>query len=629
MKMLTFAGFKKWLALLLCLFTGLLHIGQFTVIPMESVKFFSWHVMLGLTLTFLYKPLKPNGHFARHIIDAVLIALSLLVGGSVIFNYDAYSLMMQSNQQTLYFRVLGVIAALLSLEAGRRTLGLALPLISIITVVYAMAGGNLPGVLAHRGYRLSRVAATIFSDQGIFGTPIAVSASNIYLFLLFAGLLGVSGADVIFQNIAIALTGKKRGGPAKMAVVTSCLFGSISGSAVANVMSTGTFTIPLMKRQGYQNRFAGAVEAVASTGGQIMPPIMGSAAFILSDITGTPYGTFCLVALLPALMYYTSLFKMVDLESIKHGLKGIPEQDLPDLKKTLRRSFKLFFPLAVLLVFLLIVKTTPMNSVIFAGAALIVCGFFSKENRLTPMKVLKGFEDAGKNLPQVVSACACSGIVMGMFALTGLGLKFSNFLIQIGGSNILLSLILAMLICLILGMGLPATAAYIICATAIAPALVKIGIPVIAAHLFLFYFSCISAITPPVAVASYAASGIADENAFKIGLTAVKLGIAGFVLPFTFALNPDYLHLGFDSLTLFTWISAFVVCYSAAIILQGFTERKISIIERFLFCVVVFTSIQSSFVISVAGWLLFAALYWGMRFMRKKPPALPVSAKAR
>jgi TRAP transporter 4TM/12TM fusion protein len=618
MKPLTFAGFRKWFALALCLFTGLLHIGQFTFTPMESVKFFSWHVMLGLTLTFLYKPFKPGGHPAWRLVDSGLIVLSLLVGCSVIFNYDAYALMMQSNQQTPYFRAMGIIAAILALEAGRRTLGLALPIIAVITVIYAMAGGNLPGILAHRGYRLSRVAATIFSDQGIFGTPVAVSASNIYLFLLFAGLLSVSGADVIFQNIAIALTGKKRGGPAKMAVVASCLFGSISGSAVANVMSTGTFTIPLMKRQGYEKRFAGAVEAVASTGGQIMPPIMGAAAFILSDITGTPYGVFCVAALLPALMYYTTLFKMVDLESVKHGLKGLPGEDLPDLKETLRRSFKLFFPLAVLLVFLLVFKATPMNSVIFAGAALIVCGFFSKEKRLSPMGVLKGFEDAAKNLPQVIAACACSGIVTGMFALTGLGLKFSNFLIQIGSFNILISLILAMFICVILGMGLPATAAYIICATAIAPALIKIGIPVLAAHLFLFYFSCISAITPPVAVASYAASGIAGENAFKIGLTAVKLGAAGFVLPFTFVLNPDYLHLGFDVLTLFTWISAFVVCYSAAVIIQGWTEQRITVIERILFCAVIVTSIQSSFIISAVGWLLFVALYWGMRFIRRR-----------
>jgi TRAP transporter 4TM/12TM fusion protein len=621
MKTLTFAVFRKWFTLAFCLFTGLLHIGQFTFVPMESVKFFSWHVMLGLTLTFLYKPFKPGGHYAWRIADLILIVLSLIAGCSVIFNYDAYALMMQSNQQPPYFRAMGIITALLSLEAGRRALGTALPVIAIITVVYAMAGGNLPGILAHRGYRLSRVAATIFSDQGIFGTPVAVSASNIYLFLLFAGLLRVSGADMIFQNIAIALTGKKRGGPAKMAVVASCLFGSISGSAVANVMSTGTFTIPLMKRQGYQKRFAGAVEAVASTGGQIMPPIMGAAAFILSDITGTSYGAFCMAALLPAVMYYLTLFKMVDIESVKHGLKGLPEQELPSLKETLRRSFKLFFPLAVLLLFLLVLKATPMNSVIFAGAALVVCGFFSKDKRLTLMGVLKGFEDAGKNLPQVIAACACSGIVTGMFALTGLGLKFSNFLIQIGDSNILISLVLAMLICIILGMGLPAVAAYIICATAIAPALIKIGIPALPAHLFLFYFSCISAITPPVAVASYAASGIADENALKIGLTAVKLGIAGFVLPFAFVLNPDYLHLGFDTLTLITWISAFVVCYSAAVMVQGWTERRITAIERILFSAVIVMSIQSNFIISAAGWLLFAALYWGARFIRKQAPA--------
>jgi TRAP transporter 4TM/12TM fusion protein len=478
-------------------------------------------------------------------------------------------------------------------------------------------------MLGHRGYSFARVIITIFSDQGIYGTPIGVSASNVYLFLLFAAFLGASGADKVFQNIAIALTGKKRGGPAKMAVVASCLFGSISGSAVANVVSTGAFTIPLMKRQGYAPRFAGAVEAVASTGGQIMPPIMGAAAFILSDIAGTPYAVVCIAALLPALMYYLTVFKMVDLESVKHNLLGLPAEELPTLKEALRGSFKLVSSLAVLLVFLLGLETTPMLAAIYSMAVLVVTGVLDGKDRLTPGRFLAGITRAAASMPQVVAACACSGIVTGMFALTGLGLKFSDFIMQQAASSIILSLILSMFICIILGMGLPTTASYIICATAIAPALIKIGLPPLAAHLFLLYFASISAITPPVAVASYAAASIAGENPLKVGLTAVLLGIAGFALPFTFVLNPDYLHFGFDLTTLFTWISAGVVCYSVALAIQGYVEEKITLVERLLYCLVIGTAIRHDVYMSLFGWILFAVMFFGRKwqFARKKRAA--------
>ncbi|MEG1430762.1 MAG: TRAP transporter fused permease subunit [Oscillospiraceae bacterium] len=610
--------FKKYFVICLSVFTGLLHIGQFTVFPMESIRFYAWHLLLGLILVFLYVPTSKKNPTKFLIVDWALIALILVSSFYVIFQYDEFIVLTQSGKLTPMLYLFGGIITLLVLEAARRTLGWILPAIAVITMLYALLGGNLPGLLGHRGYSLQRILTTVFSDQGVYGTPIGVSASNVFLFLLFGAMLGASGADKIFQDIAIALTGRKRGGPAKMAVVASCLFGSISGSAVANVVSTGAFTIPLMKRQGYRPRFAGAVEAVASTGGQIMPPIMGAAAFVLADISGTPYSVVCLAALLPALMYYFVLFKMVDLEAVKRSLEGIPEEDLPDLKESLKHSFKLIIPLVVLLFLLLVIQTTPMMAAIWAMVAIVVCGFLDKSDRLTFKKIIGGFVDGSKSLPQVVAACACSGIVTGMFALTGLGLKFSDFIVSLGGSSIILSLVLSMVVCVILGMGLPTTASYIICATAIAPALIKIGVDPLAAHLFLLYFASISAITPPVAVASYAAAGIAEENALKVGTTAVKLGIAGFALPFTFALNPDYLHFGFDLTTLVTWISAVVVCYAVAVAIQGYVEQKVTIVERILYAVVVVTAIQSSVILSVFGWALFAVLYFGRIIQHKK-----------
>ena len=615
---LTYEKFRKYFVIILSVFTGLLHIGQFTFCPMESIKFYSWHLTLGLIFVFLYKPLSKKNPKKYLWADWLCIVLTVISGAYVIFNYDTYVVIMQTGKLTTGLYVFGLIVTLLVLEATRRCLGWILPIISLITVAYALFGGNLPGILGHRGYSFQRVVTTIFSDQGVLGTAIGVSASNVFLFLLFAAFLSVSGADKIFQDIAIALTGKKRGGPAKMAVVASCLFGSISGSAVANVVSTGAFTIPLMKRQRYQKRFAGAVEAVASTGGQIMPPIMGAAAFVLADISGTPYGTVCLAALLPALMYYLTLFKMVDLESVKYGLRGVSEDELPNLKESVARGFKLFIPLAILLFLLLVIQTTPMLAAIYSMAAIVICGLLDKHERLTFKGIIDGFVEGSKSLPSVVAACACAGIVTGMFALTGLGLKFSDFIVSMGGNSVILSLLLSMIVCVILGMGLPTTASYIICATAIAPALVKVGVMPLAAHLFLLYFACISAITPPVAVASYAAAGIAEENPMKVGFTAVKLGIAGFVLPFVFTLNTDYLHMGFDLVTLFTWVSAFVVCYAAACAIQGYVEQKITVFERIGYLVVICTAIQSGFIISLIGWALFAILYGGRLMQHKK-----------
>ena len=618
---LTYENFRKHFIIVLSVFTGMLHIGNFTFLPMESIKFYAWHLMLGMIFVFLYSPTSKKNPKEFLVVDWLLILLTTVVGGYVILNYNYYIVTMQTGKLTPTFYALGIIMTLLVLETARRVLGNILPAIALVTIAYAMFGSNLPGLFGHRGYNFSRVVTTIFSDQGVYGTPIGVSASNVFLFLMFGAFLSVSGADKIFQDISIALTGHKRGGPAKMAVFASALFGMISGSAVANVVTTGAFTIPLMKRQGYTSRFAGAVSAVASTGGQIMPPIMGAAAFVLSDIAETPYRTVCLAALLPALMYYLTLFKMVDLESVKAKLPGLSADELPDLKKSMKKGFKLFIPLFVLLFLLLVLLTTPMMAAIWSMAAIVICGFLDKDDRMTFKDIIDGFVESTRSMPQVVAACACSGIVTGMFALTGLGLKLSDFIVRLGGTSILLSLVLSMLICTVLGMGLPTTASYIICATAMAPALVQLGVPKLAAHLFLLYFASISAITPPVAVASYAAAGIAEENAIDVGMTSVKLGIAGFVLPFTFAMNPDYLHLGFDLLTLFTWISAFVVCYAAAIAVQGYIEQKISVVERILCLVAIVTSIQSNYMISVVGWAIFGAVYFRRIWQHKREQA--------
>ena len=607
------------------LFALFIHVGNYTVFTLPSIMFYAWHLMIGMVLIFLYYPLgakkehKSRGFtVACRAADWILIGLALATGFYVVLHFDTYAQMMQNNQLTTELYVFGMIVTLLTLESGRRVLGNVLPLIAVIAVLYAYFGNRIPGLFGHRGYSLQRITLSVFSDRGVYGTPIGTSAANVYLFLLFAAYLAVSGADRIFQNIAIAAAGRKRGGPAKMAVIASAFFGTISGSCVANVVSTGAFTIPLMKHNGYRAKFAGAVEAVASTGGQIMPPIMGAAAFVMADITGISYGEICIAAALPAVMYYVCLFKMVDLESVRFQLKGLPEDQSPDLKESLARGMKLFVPVAVLLIMLIGLKTTPMKAAIWSIGVILILGFLDRKDPMTLKDVVDGAVAAAKSLCAVVGACATAGIVVAVFSLTGLGLKFSNFIVQLGNNALIPSLILSMLVCAVLGMGLPTTAAYIVCATAIAPALTGLGVPVLAANLFLLYFASLSAITPPVAVASYAAAGIAEENPVKLGLTAVKLGITGFILPFAFALNPDYITFRFDLQTLMTWLSGLVVACSLAIAFQGYVERKISLEERALYLGIICLVIVPYFWSSLAGIGLFAVHYGYCQWKAKR-----------
>lgn len=630
-KKLTYQKVVTAVCMLVSLFAVIIHVGNYTTFTMPSILFYAWHLLIGLVLIFLYKPLggskelSPGMRTLCRAVDWILIALTAVVSSYVIFNFETYTTTMQNNMMTKELYVFGIIITLLVLEAGRRMLGNVLPIIAIVAIIYALTGDKIPGLFGHRGYSMQRVVLAIFSDRGVYGTPIGTSATNVYLFLLFAAFLSVSGADIIFQNIAIAAAGRKRGGPAKMAVIASAFFGTISGSCVANVVSTGAFTIPLMKRNGYPKKFAGAVEAVASTGGQIMPPIMGAAAFVLSDVAGVPYAEVCIAAILPALMYYICLVKMVDLEAVKHNLAGLSEDEVPNLKESLARGMKLFIPVGVLLFMMLGLKTTPMKAAIFATAAILVTGVLDSKDRMTVKGVVNGAVAAGKSLCSVVAACSTAGIVVAVFSLTGLGLKFSNFIVQLGSNSLIPSLILAMLVCAILGMGLPTTAAYIVCATAIAPALTGLGLPILAAHLFLMYFASISAITPPVAVASYAAAGIAEENPMKVGLQAVKLGITGFILPFAFALNPDYITFGWNLQTLLTWISGMVVCYSLAIMLQGYVESRITVLERLAYLAVIVLAITPYMLNSLIGFVLFAALYGFRKWQAKRAPLLASS----
>ncbi|MBC2854960.1 TRAP transporter fused permease subunit [Cetobacterium sp. 2A] len=597
---------------------ALFHIAVFTFIPIKSGVLYSFHLLFGMVLIFLgIFTTKKEASFIRKLIGIILIILTFVTTIYIIKDYDTFAMRIQIFPENIDI-LMGILTTIIVLEGTRRSAGNALPIIAIISILYAFYGMVLPGVFGHRGYDLTRVVSTIYSEQGIFGSSLGVSATNVFLFVLFASFLNSSGADKIFQDLSLAIAGKKRGGPAKIAVLSSTFFGSISGSAVANVVSTGAFTIPMMKKQGYRGVFAGAVEAVASTGGQIMPPIMGAAAFILSDLAGVKYSVVCLAALIPALMYYFTLFIMVDIESIKENKKPLDSSQIPNLKKVLKESLNLFIPVIVLLYLLIFNQSTPMISAISAIVAILLCSIFNKKRPLSLTTLIDGCSGGAKSSLQVIAACATSGIVVGMLSLTGLGLKLSNIIINFSQGNLIASLVLAMLVSSVLGMGLPTTAAYIIAATSVTPALIKLGVTPLSAHLFVLYYSAISAITPPVAVASYAAAALAEENPMKVGIEAVRLGLVAFIVPFAFVLNPRLLNLNFEISTILTIVFALISCLSLAYSLQGWLLRKITIVERIILFVVAVILVHPNFSFAIAGSIIFTIVFVHNKIRVKK-----------
>ena len=446
--------------------------------------------------------------------------------------------------------VVGVLAIILVLEATRRIIGSALPIVVSVFLIYSYFGQIMPGFFAHRGYSIERIIEHLYSGtEGIFGIPLGVSASFVFLFILFGAVLNKTGMGKFFIDVAMAVAGHTIGGPAKVAVIASGFMGSINGSSVANTVTTGSFTIPLMKSIGYRKDFAGAVEAAASTGGQILPPVMGAAAFVMAEFLGIPYIKIAMAAAIPAIIYYVAVMTMVHLEACKYGLKGLPKERLPKLSRVLKEKGHLLLPILGL-VYLLIRGYTPIFAAFWSIVMSILISMVKAETRLNLKTLGEAFEDGAKSALGVAAACACAGMVVGCVTLTGLGLKIANGLVMLGHGNLMLTLFFTMIASILLGMGLPTTAKYIILSIMAAPALVDLGVNPLAAHLFILYFGVIADLTPPVAVAAYAAAGISGGNSMKTGFIAVRLAVAGFMIPYIFALDPGLLFI--DSTILHT-----------------------------------------------------------------------------
>jgi TRAP transporter 4TM/12TM fusion protein len=448
----------------------------------------------------------------------------------------------------------------LILELTRRVAGLALVVITAIFLAYTFTAHLLPGILAvQTAYTWQRFFGHVYSDAGILGPTTAVSSTYIILFIIFAAFLQASKVGDYFVNFAFAAAGRARGGPAKVAIFASGLMGMINGTSAGNVVATGSLTIPLMKKVGYQKKTAGAIEAAASTGGQIMPPIMGAGAFIMAEITGIPYTEIAVAAIIPAILYFASIFFMVDFEAAKLGMRGMREDELPKLANMVKQVY-LFVPIVILIVALFMGYSVIRAGTLATVAAAVVSWMPVLMVRLFPgslpaaavsgmgtRSILKAFELAGVMSIQIIAVCACAGIIVGVISLTGVGARFSSVLLDLAGVSQLLALFFAMCIAILLGMGMPTTAAYAVAASVVAPGLVQLGIPMLTAHFFVFYFAVVSAITPPVALASYAAAGISGANPMETSVASFKIGIAAFIVPFMFFYNSAILMDG-------TWV---------------------------------------------------------------------------
>jgi TRAP transporter 4TM/12TM fusion protein len=577
--------------------------------PPELFAFRSTHLCFVLILTFIiYPPVKKRGSksiFWFRLTDLIIILFIIFVQLYVIL-YDLVEFNEKSGFLTKYDILIGCIYLIIVFEATRRAVGWGMLLTALFFTFNTIWTEYFPGFLYGPPTSLINfVDAQFYQEIGIFGIPIAVMSSYIVLFIIFGSMLLRSGASQFLVELSYALTGWQRGGPAKVAVVSSSMMGTVSGSAVANVVTTGTFTIPMMKKIGYTPNFSGAVEAVSSSGGQLMPPIMGAAAFIMAEFLGVSYLTVVIAGILPAVLYYFSLFLIVHFEAIKLGMKPMKRVDLPKVKDVLKKRGHLLIPLFVIM-FTLVSGYTVMRAGFNGIASLFILSFIKKDTRFTPLTMLEALKNGAVTAIPVSVACASAGVVIGAITISGSGARFSSLVISFSGEYLWIALITTMVISFILGMGLTTSADYIILASLVIPALIKLGVTPLAAHFFGFYFSSVSGITPPVALAAFAAAGISHGNMMKTGLLACKVGIAAFIVPYMFVYEPSILIIGsnlFDIVIVLITALFGIFCLVCGI--QGWLFYKANILERLLLITASITLIKAGVYADLMGVILF------------------------
>ena len=572
-----------WRALA-ALFVGF-HLWILLVQPIDPTVSRAIHVFFGAALGFAMFAPRAHSAVGRHvpIYDWVLIAASVVLPFHYMLDGDGIEMRSFMGPNTIDLVVAGV-GILLVLEFARRTAGLVMPLIVLTFIGYCFAGPILPGILYHRGIAFDQLLVELFNNNGVLGTIVQVSASFIIMFVVFATFLQKSRAGDYFNDVALALVGRLRGGPAKVTVLSGIMFGAVSGSAVANVVASGAFTIPMMRRVGYDRATAAAIEATSSTGGQITPPVMGAGAFIMAEVLGIPYGEIALAGLIPALLFYWANYTHCDLNARKLGIRGLPRDELPRWTTIARRSY-MAAPL-VLLIGMLVQGYSPFRAaawgiaatlVIMIATALVHRLVFAREGiaagisgavRETAAEIYDSLHGSMKEVMQLIAVCAAAGVIAGVIGVTGIGGRFAGMLLDVAGTSALLAMLFAMVVAIIMGMGVPTTAAYAIAAAVVAPGLIRIGVAPLVAHMFIFYFAILSAITPPVALASFAAASMARADMWRTSVIAVKLGLATFIVPFMFWLSPALLAQG----SLWEILPAFTTALFGVFLLACATE---------------------------------------------------------
>ncbi|OLR64847.1 TRAP transporter permease [Peptoniphilus porci] len=602
-----------------------------------AMKQRSLHLIFAFTLGFaLYPGFKKSSKTKIEILDWALMILSIGVWSYIFFNVEAIAL--KGGQMSTLDMVMGVLAVLLTLEVTRRVVGPELPIVTIIFLIFAYFGRHLPGVFAHRGFNVTRIVSHMYmTTEGIMGTPLGVSSTFVFMFILFGSFLDKTGVGEFFIDFAYALTGSTRSGPAMTSVLSSGLMGSISGSSVANTVTTGAFTIPLMKSVGYKPHYAGAVEATASTGGQIMPPVMGAAAFIMADFTGFPYISIVKAAIIPAILYYIAVGTMVHLEACKLGLKGMPRESLPKVSKILAKQGYLTLPL-IAIIFMLVKQYPPtmaaLTGIIIGVIVAFVASLIKKDNSFTAKDILEAMEAGAKGAVGVACACACAGMIVGVVTLTGFGLKIAEVIVLIAKGKLIPTLLLTMVSSIILGMGLPTTAKYIVLATMAVPAITKLGVNLMSAHLFILYFGVVADVTPPVALAAYAGAGIAGANSMKTGFQAFKLAIGAFIIPYIFVINPHLIMVDSVVGTTVNWlpitaaiptiVTALIGTFCLAGTVEAYLFGKLRIWQRVILLLAAFALLDPKLLTDVIGLAALAFIYITQKILNKDKPAAAV-----
>ena len=575
------------------------------------------HLGFGLALVYLLYPTRKSWSRTKlHPFDLLLAILGAAAPAYILIEYN--QLVMRSGLVTTPDLVVGILGILLVVEATRRVVGIPMVTVVLLFLAYAFAGPYMPGVLAHRGLTLSQLVGHLFfTTEGIFGIPLGVSSTFIFLFILFGAYLESTGLGKFFIDLANSIAGWASGGPAKVAVLSSGLMGTVSGSSVANVVGTGSLTIPMMKKLGYHKNFAGAVEAAASTGGQLMPPVMGAAAFLMAEFVGVPYIDIVKAAVIPALLYFTGVWLGVHFEAKRSNLKGLPREQLPKMSRLLVERGHLAIPLVVI-VYLLVTGYTPMRAALVAIVLSIICSALRKSTRMKPIEIVRGLDKGARNVLSVLVACASAGIVIGVVTKTGVGLKLASGLLTLSGGMLLPTMFFTMITAIVLGMGVPTTANYVITSTIAAPAIIQMGVPVLAAHMFVFYFGIIADVTPPVALAAFAGAGIAGGNALRTGVNAAKLAIAAFIIPYMFVLSPVILMIDATIPGLVvTTITAIIGMIALSSALIGYLADNCRIYERILLIAGGLMLINPGTMTDLAGIAIFAVILF-FQIERKK-----------